>query len=41
MDCEGFGMTTFLKIAGFLLAWSALVVVLLSMFKINAPEGDE
>ena len=41
MDRDGFGMTTFLYIAGALLGWTAVVIVLLSLFKINAPEGDE
>lgn len=38
MDREGFGMSEFLWIAGVLLVWSALVVLVLSMFGINDRE---
>lgn len=38
MDREGFGMSEFLWIAGVLLVWSALVVLVLSMFRINKPD---
>jgi hypothetical protein len=34
-------MMTLLKVAGALLAWSALVVLVLSMFGINEPEAGE
>ena len=34
-------MSEFLWIAGALLAWSALVVLVLSMFRINKPEAGE
>lgn len=34
-------MTTFLAIAGALLVWSALIVLVLSMFRINKPEAGE
>jgi hypothetical protein len=33
-------MTLFLAIAGALLAWSALVVLVLGLFKINKREDD-
>ena len=33
-------MTTFLAIAGGLLAWSVLVVLVLSMFRINKPDDE-
>ena len=31
----------YLKIAALLLVWSVLFVLVLSLFKINEPEGDE
>lgn len=33
-------MTTFLAIAGGLLAWSALIVLVLSLFRVNKPEDE-
>lgn len=33
-------MTTFLAIAGALLVWSALIVLVLSLFRVNKPEDE-